>query len=49
MRAKISDAICVLYHNDPLPTVYTYRKGLYDFYYTLVTLTMGYKNISYIA
>ncbi len=46
--------LCVLYHNDPLPTVYPYlqcnqnnitRKELYDYYYTLVTLTTGYKNL----
>ncbi len=42
--------ICVLYHDDPLPTVYNNninRKELYDFYYTLVTLTTGYKSLGY--
>ncbi len=43
-RARISHAICVLYHDDPLPTVYNNninRKELYDFYYTPITLTTG--------
>ncbi len=33
----------MLYHDDPLPTVYINRKELYDFYYTAITLTTGYK------
>ncbi len=39
---RISHAICVLYHEDPLPTNIN-RKELYDFYYTAITLTTGYK------
>ncbi len=42
--------LMLLYRDDPLPTVpcnNITRKDLYDFYYTLVTLTTGYKGLLY--
>ncbi len=46
-NTRISYAICVLYHDDPfyLPcnNKNINRKERYDFYYTAITLTTGYK------
>ncbi len=47
-NTRISHAICVLYHDDPVPPCNNKninRKELYDFYYMAITLTTGYNTL----